>query len=98
MGISQFKSEQEDNGNRFTSNISLIFNLIDARRDISIGTISRTARASYNAYSLDYSADYEFQSSKVYEASNALSLHSGITAGYQDGFTETGANSLILNS
>ncbi len=96
MGISRFKSEQEDNGNRFTSNISLIFNLIDSQRDISIGAISRTAKASYNAYSLDYSADYDYQPTEVYGASNALSLHSGITAGYQDGFTETGANSLNL--
>jgi len=96
MGISNYKSEKQDNGNRLTSNLSLIFNLVDSQRTISFGAISRTAKANYNAYAIDYSADYDYPSSDAFGASNALTLHTGITAGYQDGFTETGANSLNL--
>ena len=96
FAISKYQATNIDNGKRRTLSGSFGITNIDSSRTLNFASINRTATASYNSYSLNGTAEYTYPEKKWLGSSHNLSVNGGLTLNYQEGFSETGANSLNL--
>ena len=97
FALTGYRSHQDILGNTLNLHSSFIIDFIDSERYLRFGSINRTATTDYKAYSLDFGASYSFESSNVPGGNLTTTLISGLTLRHQDGFSETGADSLNLS-
>ena len=96
FAVSKYQSTSIDNGKRRTLSGSFGITNVDSSRTLNFASINRKATASYNSYSLNGSAEYIYPEKNWFGSAHNLSVNGGLTLNYQEGFTETGANSLNL--
>ena len=94
--FSGFKSQDLQSGKKIHTTLSLLTNFNKSERYIKFGAINRTASASYKSYALDIGLDYVGTPLAITGGDLKTILSSGLTFNYQEGFTETGADSLNL--
>jgi len=96
FSVSKYLSRKLTDGTRRTLTGSFALSNVDSSRKVKFASIDRTATASYNSIALDGSAEFAYSPRQIFGAAHNLSLQGGITLNFQEGFTESGANSVNL--
>ena len=96
FSVSKYLSRKLTNGTRRTLTGNFALTNVDSSRKVKFASIDRTATASYNSITLDGSSELTYSPRQIFGAAHNLSLQGGITLNFQEGFTESGANSVNL--
>jgi len=96
FALSRYLSNELPNGSQQNYSASLGFNDIESKRYLKFASIDRTAAADYKSYALDLNYQLSYPKITALNFEHNVDFDTGFSYIYQDGFTETGANSLNL--
>ena len=97
FALSRYFSNKLPNDINQTYSASLSINDIESKRYLNFASIDRTASADYKSYGLDFNYQLSYPPAKAFNLEHHIDFDTGFSYIHQDGFTETGANSLNLN-